>query len=106
MPQGKRHSVRRHLRVEVRAYDATIRRFIPGYENVTVEYDEGTTKDVELPDGSHNTLKKLDREDLIAQAAGQLAGLAKHHSDTHVADTDSRLGCGRCGCLPLGGYIR
>ena len=36
--------------------------FVPGYENVTVEYDEGTTKDVELPDGSHITLKKLERD--------------------------------------------
>ena len=28
------HSVRRHLRLEVGAYDATIRRFIPGYEEM------------------------------------------------------------------------
>jgi tRNA (cmo5U34)-methyltransferase len=28
------HSVRRHLRVEVDAYDETIRRFIPGYETM------------------------------------------------------------------------
>ena len=30
------HSVRRHLRVEVDAYDETIRRFIPGYETMLV----------------------------------------------------------------------
>ena len=30
------HSVRRHLRVEVDAYDAIIRRFIPGYETMLV----------------------------------------------------------------------
>jgi tRNA (cmo5U34)-methyltransferase len=28
------HSVRRHLRVDIDEYDATIRRFIPGYENM------------------------------------------------------------------------
>ncbi len=28
------HSVRRHLRVEIDAYDETIRRFIPGYEEI------------------------------------------------------------------------
>ena len=28
------HSVRRHLRVEIDAYDATIRQFIPGYEEM------------------------------------------------------------------------
>ena len=32
--EDQRHSVRRHLRVEIRAYDATIRRFIPGYETM------------------------------------------------------------------------
>ena len=28
------HSVRRHLRVDIAAYDGTIRRFIPGYEEM------------------------------------------------------------------------
>ena len=28
------HSVRRHLRIEIDAYDAAIRRFIPGYEEM------------------------------------------------------------------------
>ena len=28
------HSVRRHLRLEIAAYDETIRRFIPGYEEM------------------------------------------------------------------------
>ena len=26
------HSVRRHMRIEIDAYDETIRRYIPGYE--------------------------------------------------------------------------
>ncbi len=34
--------------------------FVPGFENVTVDYAEGETRDVALPDGSHITLKKLD----------------------------------------------
>ena len=28
------HSVRQHLRLEIEAYDQTIRKFIPGYEQV------------------------------------------------------------------------
>ena len=32
MMDDTRHSVRRHLRVDIRAYDAKIRQFIPGYE--------------------------------------------------------------------------
>ncbi|MFG0317335.1 MAG: 2-oxoacid:ferredoxin oxidoreductase subunit beta [Planctomycetota bacterium JB042] len=36
--------------------------FVPGYENVDVEIAAGETKDVELPDGSHITLKKLDED--------------------------------------------
>jgi len=33
--------------------------FIPYYEEISVEYDPGTTQDVELHDGSHIRLKKL-----------------------------------------------
>src|SRR5512141_382107 len=36
--------------------------FIPFFDEITVEYDPGTTQDVELHDGSHIRLKKL-RED-------------------------------------------
>ena len=32
MTEDTSHSVRRHLRVAIDAYDATIRQFIPGYE--------------------------------------------------------------------------
>ncbi|MBI4865639.1 MAG: 2-oxoacid:ferredoxin oxidoreductase subunit beta [Candidatus Wallbacteria bacterium] len=35
--------------------------FVPHYEEVSVEYDEGTTTRVDLPDGSYLTLKKLER---------------------------------------------
>ena len=37
--------------------------FIPYYENIVVDYDEGTTSDVELHDGSHVRLHKLAREE-------------------------------------------
>ena len=36
--------------------------FVPFYEQITVEYEPGVTKVVELHDGSHITLKKLDRD--------------------------------------------
>jgi len=36
--------------------------FIPSYTPIDVDYDHGTTKVVTLPDGSHLTLKKIDRD--------------------------------------------
>jgi 2-oxoglutarate ferredoxin oxidoreductase subunit beta len=36
--------------------------FIPYFEPITVDYDEGTTRDVVLHDGSHIRLKKLTRD--------------------------------------------
>jgi 2-oxoglutarate ferredoxin oxidoreductase subunit beta len=36
--------------------------FIPFYEPITADYDEGLTKVVTLHDGSHITLRKLERE--------------------------------------------
>jgi 2-oxoglutarate ferredoxin oxidoreductase subunit beta len=36
--------------------------FVPYFEQITVDYQEGTTKDVTLHDGSHIRLKKLDRD--------------------------------------------
>ncbi len=35
--------------------------FIPYFEQITVDYEPGTTTDVEMHDGSHLRLKKLDR---------------------------------------------
>lgn len=37
--------------------------FIQPQEDIKVDYDEGTTQDVELADGSHLILKKLDSKD-------------------------------------------
>jgi 2-oxoglutarate/2-oxoacid ferredoxin oxidoreductase subunit beta len=36
--------------------------FIQEAEQITVDYDPGTTRDVKLPDGSHITLTKLDED--------------------------------------------
>jgi 2-oxoglutarate ferredoxin oxidoreductase subunit beta len=33
--------------------------YIPYYEDITVEYEPGTTREVKMPDGSHIVLKKL-----------------------------------------------
>jgi 2-oxoglutarate ferredoxin oxidoreductase subunit beta len=36
--------------------------FVPFYDEIRVEFEPGTTKEVALPDGSRITLKKLERE--------------------------------------------
>lgn len=36
--------------------------FVPYFEHITVDYEEGTTKEVVMHDGSHIRLKKLDRD--------------------------------------------
>jgi 2-oxoglutarate/2-oxoacid ferredoxin oxidoreductase subunit beta len=46
----------------VKEHDAPLQElsFIPAFEDITVEYDPGTTTDVELHDGSHLRLRKLE----------------------------------------------
>jgi 2-oxoglutarate/2-oxoacid ferredoxin oxidoreductase subunit beta len=36
--------------------------FVPFYEQITVDYPEGTTREIEMHDGSHLRLRKLERE--------------------------------------------
>lgn len=36
--------------------------FVPAYDDISVEYDEGTTQEVEMHDGSRLVLKKLGRD--------------------------------------------
>jgi 2-oxoglutarate ferredoxin oxidoreductase subunit beta len=36
--------------------------FVPSYEQITADYDPGTTTKIELPDGAHIVLKKLNRD--------------------------------------------
>jgi 2-oxoglutarate/2-oxoacid ferredoxin oxidoreductase subunit beta len=46
----------------VKEHDAPLQElsFIPAFEDISVEYDPGTTTDVELHDGSHLRLRKLE----------------------------------------------
>ncbi len=48
----------------VKEHDAPLHQidFIPYYEDITVDYEPGTTYDVEMPDGSHVVLQKLDAD--------------------------------------------
>ena len=45
----------------VKEHDAPLHTidFVPYYEDITVDYAPGTTRDVEMPDGSHVVLQKL-----------------------------------------------
>jgi 2-oxoglutarate ferredoxin oxidoreductase subunit beta len=45
----------------VKEHDAPLHdiEFVPYYEDITVDYAPGTTREVEMPDGSHLYLKKL-----------------------------------------------
>jgi 2-oxoglutarate/2-oxoacid ferredoxin oxidoreductase subunit beta len=46
--------------------------FVPSYEQITVEYEPGTTQVVEMHDGSKITLKKLERDYDALDKAGAL----------------------------------
>ena len=85
------HSVRRHLRVEIDAYDETIRRFIPGYEEmlqmaartlasvepaVCIDLGAGTgaLSEAILVHGGAETVELIDVDDeMLAQARTRLA---------------------------------
>jgi 2-oxoglutarate ferredoxin oxidoreductase subunit beta len=45
----------------VKEHDAPLHdiEYVPYFEDITVDYEPGTTRDVEMPDGSHIVLKKL-----------------------------------------------
>ncbi len=88
--------------------------FVPYYEDITVDYEPGTTRDVTMPDGSHIVLKKLgedydptDRERALAvihDAAkeGKLAtGLLYVNPDDKPYDDDLRLADPPLATLPL-----
>ena len=48
----------------VKEHDAPLHNidFVPYYEDITVDYEPGTTRDVEMPDGSHVVLQKLGED--------------------------------------------
>ena len=51
--------------------------FVPFFEQISVDYDEGTTQDVTLHDGSHIRLKKLHRDYDAMSRFGALRMLAE-----------------------------
>ena len=85
------HSVRRHLRVEIDAYDETIRRFIPGYDEMlqvaahtlaavrpelAIDLGAGTgaLSEAILVHGGADTVELIDVDDeMLAQARTRLA---------------------------------
>src|SRR5689334_13049658 len=53
--------------------------FVPGFENIDVDYDAGTTANVRMHDGSHLRLRKLDRDYDATNKVGALQLLAESH---------------------------
>src|ERR1041385_6992321 len=53
--------------------------FVPGFENIEVDYDPGTTASVRMHDGSQLQLKKLDRDYDATDRVGALHLLAEAH---------------------------
>src|SRR5438270_6365225 len=53
--------------------------FVPSFENIDVDYDPGTTKEVVLHDGSKIRLRKLDRDYDATDKVGALRLLAESH---------------------------
>jgi 2-oxoglutarate ferredoxin oxidoreductase subunit beta len=49
--------------------------FVPFYEDITIDYEPGTTRDVTMPDGSKIRLQKLDADYDPTNRAGALAAL-------------------------------
>jgi 2-oxoglutarate ferredoxin oxidoreductase subunit beta len=53
--------------------------FVPGFENIDVDYDDGATANVRMHDGSHLRLRKLDRDHDATDKVGALQLLAESH---------------------------
>ena len=53
--------------------------FIPSFENIDVDYDDGTTASVRMYDGSSLRLRKLDREYDATDKVNALKVLAEAH---------------------------
>jgi 2-oxoglutarate ferredoxin oxidoreductase subunit beta len=58
--------------------------FVPYYEDITVDYEPGTTREVRMPDGSHIYLKKLDTDYDPTQRENAMAAL-------HEAERERKL---------------
>jgi 2-oxoglutarate ferredoxin oxidoreductase subunit beta len=58
--------------------------FVPGFENIEVEYDPGTTATVRMHDGSELRLRKLDRDYDPTSKTGALSVMAEAHEKGEV----------------------
>ena len=58
----------------VKEHDAPIHdiEYVPYFEDITVDYEPGTTREVRMPDGSHILLKKLDDDHDPSDASAAL----------------------------------
>jgi 2-oxoglutarate ferredoxin oxidoreductase subunit beta len=58
--------------------------FVPGFENIEVEYDPGTTAMVRMHDGSELRLRKLDRDYDATSKTGALRVMGEAHEKGEV----------------------
>ena len=58
--------------------------FVPSFEDITVDYDPGTTYDVEMHDGSHMRLRKLHPEYDPTNRIGAVTALMQAHEQGEV----------------------
>jgi 2-oxoglutarate ferredoxin oxidoreductase subunit beta len=58
--------------------------FVPGFENIEVDYDPGTTATVRMHDGSELRLRKLDRDYDATDKIGALQVMAAAHEKGEV----------------------
>ena len=70
----------------MQAHDEAINEvgFIPYFEDINVEYDEGTTYDVKMHDGSHLRLRKLHEDYNPSDAVGAVKALMEAHHNGEV----------------------
>ena len=78
--------------------------YVPYYEDITVEYEPGTTREVKMPDGSHIILKKLAEDfdptnathamTVLREAREELklvTGLLYVNTEAHRFDTETNM---------------
>ena len=58
--------------------------FVPFFEQISVDYKEGETKDVELHDGSHIRLRKLDHTYDATQKIKAIQAIQEAHAKDEV----------------------
>jgi 2-oxoglutarate ferredoxin oxidoreductase subunit beta len=58
--------------------------FVPSFEEISVDYDPGTTLDVEMHDGSHMRLRKLHEDYNPTDRIGAVTALMRAHEQGEV----------------------